>query len=50
MTDVVSNEHQIIISNKKIYDFYASNPSIDVETINLLFIQILEHIGTDLRY
>jgi hypothetical protein len=50
-TNIVMNNvepYRITFVNKKIYDFYASNPAIDIETINLLFIQILEHIGTDL--
>lgn len=38
----------ITIKNKKIYDFYTSNPTINIEAMNLLLIKFIEELGTDM--
>jgi hypothetical protein len=37
-------EHSITMNNKRISDFYKKNPSMDIETNNLLFIDLFENI------
>ena len=37
-------EHSITLNNKRISDFYKKNPSMDIETNNLLFIDLFENI------
>ena len=39
-----SKKNQIIITNKKITDFYSNNKYIDIEKVNLLYIDLLTHI------
>jgi len=39
-----SKKNQIIITNKKITDFYSKNKHIDIEKVNLLYIDLLTHI------
>jgi len=36
------------INNKRIYDFYNSNPNISAETINLIILDLIEEINTDM--
>lgn len=36
------------INNKRIYDFYASNPNINIESMNIILLDILEQLGTDM--
>jgi len=36
------------INNKRIYDFYNSNPNISVETVNLIILDLIEEINTDM--
>ena len=36
------------ISNKRIYDFYNANPNINIETINLIILDLIEEINTDM--
>ena len=36
------------ISNKRIYDFYNANPNINIETINLIILYLIEEINTDM--
>lgn len=38
----------ITIQNKKIYDFYTANPTINIEAMNLLLIKFIEELGTDM--
>jgi hypothetical protein len=38
------NEFEIVIKNKKIYDFYKENKNIDIVTANLLLINFVESI------
>jgi hypothetical protein len=33
---------KIVITNKKIVDYYATNKHIDIETVNILMIDLLE--------
>lgn len=35
---------QIVIDNERITDFYNKNPHINIETVNLMFIDILENV------
>lgn len=41
-------EKSITITNAKIVDFYVQNPHLDCEQMNLLFIDILNSLSTDL--
>jgi hypothetical protein len=43
-------EHNYIttINNKRIYDFYNANPNISIETINLIVLDLIEEINTDM--
>ena len=38
------NEFEIVIKNKKIYDFYNENKNIDIVTANILLINFVESI------
>jgi len=38
----------ISFTNKRIYDFYKNNPHVDIESMNLILIDFIEQIGTDL--
>lgn len=38
----------VTIKNKKIYDFYTSNPTINIEAMNLLLIKFIEELGMDM--
>ena len=40
--------NQIIITNEKVLSFYKENPSIDINAINLVFIDILKQLSTNL--
>jgi hypothetical protein len=42
------SSNTITIQNKKIYDFYTSNPTINIEAMNLLLIKFIEEMGTDM--
>ena len=43
-------EHNFIttINNKRIYDFYNANPNISIESINLIILDLIEEINTDM--
>ena len=41
--------NQIILKNKKICDFYKKNPQLDCETINLVFIDLIEKLNSELN-
>lgn len=41
-------EHITTINNKRIYDFYNANPNISVETVNLIILDLIEEINTDM--
>lgn len=36
------------IANKRIHDFYAANPAINIETINLIVLDLIEEINSDM--
>ena len=38
----------ITFNNKEIYEFYKSNPNLNIETLNLILINLLKEMGTDL--
>jgi hypothetical protein len=38
----------ITFNNKEIYEFYQSNPNLNIETLNLILINLLKEMGTDL--
>lgn len=44
-----SEENCIVIRNKEVYNFYKTNPHINADNINLIFISILKEIGTDVN-
>ena len=44
----MDNKYITTISNKRIYDFYNTNPSINIETINLIVLDLIEEINTDI--
>jgi len=41
--------YTVSINNKRIHDFYKNNPSIDVESLNLLMIDFIEKLNTDMN-
>jgi len=45
----MTNEHNITINNKRIFDFVKNNPDIDLETLNLLMIDFIEKINTNMN-
>jgi len=45
----MSANYAITINNKRIFDFIKNNPSIDLETLNLLMIDFIEKINTDMN-
>ena len=38
----------ITFNNKDIHEFYQSNPNLNIETLNLILINLLKELGTDL--
>ena len=42
------SSHIITFNNKEIYDFYQSNPNLNIETLNLILINLLKEMGSDL--
>ena len=43
-----SHKYEITITNKRIWDFYNSNPNINVEAVNLIFLDLIEKINNDM--
>lgn len=41
-------EYITIINNKRVYDFYKANTNINIESINLIILDLLEEINTDI--
>ena len=39
-----ANKYKLTLDNQKIWNFYNSNPGIDIETANLFFIDFFENI------
>ena len=44
----MSNNYLISFNNKRIYDFYNANPNINPESMNLILLDILEQLSTDI--
>ena len=40
--------HAITFNNKEIYEFYQANPNLNIESLNLILINLLKEMGTDL--
>tara|TARA_Y100000816_G_scaffold274688_1_gene242205 strand:- start:17 stop:1339 length:1323 start_codon:yes stop_codon:yes gene_type:complete len=45
----MTDEYAITIKNKRIFDFVKNNPDIDLETLNLLMIDFIEKINTNMN-
>jgi len=45
----MSENYAITIKNKRIFDFVKNNPDIDLETLNLLMIDFIEKINTNMN-
>ena len=41
-------KHTVTINNKRIYDYYQANPNINIETMNLILLDFMEQIGSDM--
>ena len=48
MKQQTSPKYEITITNKRIWDFYNSNPNINVEAVNLIFLDLIEKINNDM--
>ena len=44
----MENKYLITINNKKVFDFYNANPNINIESMNLILLDILEQLSTDI--
>jgi len=42
------SDHTLHVSNKRIYDFYQNNPSLNFEAMNLLLLDFMEQMNQDL--
>ena len=42
------SNHHIIINNKRIYDYYKINSNISIETMNLILLDFMEKMSTDM--
>jgi len=40
--------YETVIRNKRIYDYYQKNPSIQIETMNLILLDFMEQLSTDM--
>jgi len=47
--NVEKNKESLIITNKKIINFYNKNPQLDFEIMNCIFIDFLEKIVNDIN-
>jgi hypothetical protein len=43
-----TNNTSIRLTNKKVIEFYQKNPSISFETVNLIFVELFEHVLHDM--
>jgi hypothetical protein len=43
-----SSEYTLYVNNKRIYDFYERNKDISFEAVNLIFLDLIEKINTDM--
>ena len=44
----MSAEYTMTVTNKRIYDYYKKNPSVDFESMNLVLLDFMEKISTDM--
>lgn len=40
--------YTVTITNKRIYNYYSENPNINIETMNLILLDFMEQLGTDM--
>lgn len=45
----MNNNNPLIVTNKAILEFYTKNPTVDFETINLIFIELFEKVFADMN-
>jgi len=43
-----ADEFNIVINNERIWNFYNDNPSIDIETANIMLIDFMENIFNEM--
>lgn len=46
---MASNNYITKINNKRIFEFYKTHPDINIETMNLILLDLLENIGNDMN-
>ena len=39
----------LVVTNKKIQNFYSNNPSVNFEAVNLIFVDLFEHLLADMN-
>ncbi len=44
----MSTEYTMTVTNQRIYDYYKKNPSVDFESMNLVLLDFMEKISTDM--
>lgn len=44
----METQYLISINNKRVHEFYTKNPNINIETMNLLLLDFINQIGTDM--
>jgi hypothetical protein len=44
----MSAEYTMTVTNQRIYDYYKKNPSVDFESMNLVLLDFMEKISTDM--
>jgi len=45
---ITGNEFEIVLKNKRVYDFYKENPNINIETANVMLIEFMENIFNEM--
>jgi len=45
---ITGNEFEIVLNNKRIWDFYNENKNIDIETANIMLIDFMENIFNEM--
>lgn len=44
----MDSNYETVIHNKRIYEYYKSNPNISIETMNLILLDFMEKMSTDM--
>ena len=44
----MDKDYSITINNKRIFEFYQKNPNINFEAMNLIFLDLIQNINTDM--